>query len=124
MELSSVGTDKYASPYFQLNGLFIDLLWHGSLDEQIHSDLNSPVVVVDEFVMNKASILPCNRPHQTHSMYSGLASSSFVGAAKAIPSLSQLYHSVAHLYNEVHRHQNVQITWRTHFPQSALIIHG
>ena len=47
-----------------------------------------------------------------------------VGAARAIPSLSQLYHSVAHLYNKVHRHQNVQITWRTHFPQSALIIRG
>ena len=47
--------------------------------------------------MNKASILPCIRPHQTYSKYADLASSSVVGAAKAIPSLSQLYHSVAHL---------------------------
>ena len=37
---------------------------------------NSPVVVAGEFVMNKASILPCSRPHQTYSKYSGLASSS------------------------------------------------
>ena len=47
--------------------------------------------------MNKASILPCIRPHQTCSKYADLASSSVVGAAKAIPSLSQRYHSVAHL---------------------------
>ena len=77
MELLSVGTDEYASPYFQLNGLFIDIMWHGS-DEQIHSDFNSPVVVADEFVINKASILPCNQPHQTYSKYSGLASSNFL----------------------------------------------
>ena len=58
-----------------MRGVFIDITRHGS-------------------------ILPCIRPHQTYSMYSGLASSALVGAAKTIPSLSRLYHCVAHSHNK------------------------
>ena len=65
-----------------VRGLFIDFMRHGS-DEQIHSDLDSPFVFMGESVINKTSILPCSRPRQTYSMYSGSASSAFCSGCQS-----------------------------------------
>ena len=86
MVLSSACTEKYASPYLWLN-LTLQFSWR-IVEVSGFRQALSPRADVSRLYVDIIG------PHQTYSIYSGLASSNFVEAAETIPSRSPFYQCV------------------------------
>jgi len=100
--------------FAQLHSLFNDFIRHGS-SELIHSDNVSRIFTGQESVANKQSILPCIRPNQKYSKYSGSASSDRRGCRYFSFSHSGLSLRVVHLEIRSALDTGERIRSRTHF---------